>query len=649
MPDLNRRDFLKLSAGAAGLSVLTGRRASGQAGAQRPNLLYVFPDQYRVFALGFMGADPVVTPNLDRFREESLFLPNAVSSAPVCSPHRGMLFTGRWSHETGVTSNCNSRSDSYLRADEVCFSDVLNANGWYCGYIGKLHLDRPTEADAKYGEGPRGGPNGTVWDTYTPPERRHGFRFWHAYGCCDRHLHPHYWVNDAPINQRLDVEGWSVEHETNVAIDYVRNADGKQRDPNQPWALFVSHNPPHPPYNQVPDRYREPHRTKRPESLLNRPNVTATGESERARNSVADYFAEVHGIDEQFGRLLAALEESGQADNTIVVFTSDHGEMMGSHGRMGKVVIYEESFRVPYLIRYPARLQQREHKLHLNTPDIMPTLLGMMGVGDQVPEQVQGHDHSQLLLTGRGEPPTSSFYRMGPAQPSTGQRGIRTDRYTFQVSFGGGAMVTLFDNQEDPYQLHNLAKENESLCRELLGELNRWLAEIGDPWGQLEWPLGAKNAFGIRTTEQGFRIDFEPGDGNGPQATPVSPLAMLTTAAGEVIGGQQSVKADTTGSAAKFHEFLRFTGLLQPGRKYEVVYRYRVLASDDQTQFYTVVRSTADTNQKAARLYWHEPPGEVKERRFTFETGDIADHHLLFGVQFKGAIVIDDIVVTEVK
>lgn len=641
MPDLDRRDFLKLGAGAAALGAMTGR--SGRT-ATRPNLLYVFPDQYRVFALGFMNADPVLTPNLDRFREQATFLPHATSSAPVCSPHRAMLFTGRWSHETGVTGNCNSQSDSFLRTDEVCFSDVLNANGWSCGYIGKLHLDKPTEADAKYGEGPRGGPNGVVWDTYTPPERRHGFRFWHAYGCCDRHLSPHYWVNDAAIDQRLDVDGWSVEHETNVAIDFIRNEGGGHRDPHQPWALFVSHNPPHPPYNQVPERYREMFKDREPSSLLVRPNV----QGEAGAKAVADYFAAVYGVDEQFGRLLAALEASGQADNTIVVFTSDHGEMMGSHGRMGKSVIYEESYRVPFLIRYPQQLREREHPLHLTTPDVMPTLLGMMGVADQIPPQVQGHDHSQLLLTGRGELPQSSFYRMGPAEPGVGNRGIRTDRYTFQVSFGAGATVTLFDNQEDPYQLKNIAADHEPLCRELLAELNRWLQAVGDPWGELTWPLRAPHAIGVAVTATGFRVDFEAGHGADLQVSPAAPLAALTTAAGEVLSGRQSLKADTTASPGNFHEFFRLTDLLKPGRKYQVTYRYRILASNEQTQFYTVVRSTRDINQKAARIYWNEAPGDAKEGQFTFTTGDIADHHLLFGIQKQGAMVIDDIVVTEV-
>lgn len=643
MPELDRRGFLKLSAGAAAVSALSSRRAA--RAATRPNLLYVFPDQYRVFALGFMNADPVLTPNLDRFRQQSLFLPNATSSAPVCSPHRAMLFTGRWSHETGVTGNCNSRSDSYLRADEVCFSDVLDAQGWYCGYIGKLHLDKPTEDDAKYGEGPRGGPNGVVWDTYTPPERRHNFRFWHAYGCCDRHLKPHYWVNDAKIDERLDVDGWSVEHETNVAIDFINNADGKQRDPNKPWALFISHNPPHPPYNQVPDRYREPFKDKTAADLLNRPNVSG----EQGHRAVVDYFSEVYGVDDQFGRLLAALEASGEADNTIVVFTSDHGEMMGSHGRMGKSVIHEESYRVPYLIRWPEKLKDRENPLHLTTPDVMPTLLGMMGAGEQIPQQVQGHDHSQLLLTGRGEQPKSSFYRMGSAAPGEGNRGIRTDRYTFLVSFGSGETVTLFDNQADPYQLKNIAADNEPLCRELVAELNRWLVAVNDPWGELTWPIRAKNAFAIRLHPRGFRVDFEPDLGNSPKESPASQFAALTTAADEVIAGKQSLKLDTTASKGNFHECLRITGQLKPNRKYEAVYRYRVLASDEQTQFYTVVRSTKDINQKAARIYWVEPPGEVKERRFSFETGKVTDHHLLFGVQHQGAMVVDDVVVNEVE
>jgi uncharacterized sulfatase len=184
-----------------------------------PNVVFVFPDQFRQQAIGFMQQDPVITPNLDRFASESLVLTHAVSNYPVCSPYRAMLFTGKYPFSTGVIGNCYSGTIPYgvqLRASERCFSDVLHDVGYSLGYIGKFHLDLPREEDIPFTEGWRGQPGaGSFWDAYTPPgPRRHGFDFWHSYGCCDQHLTPHYWHNDAKVDERTDIEGWSVQHET---------------------------------------------------------------------------------------------------------------------------------------------------------------------------------------------------------------------------------------------------------------------------------------------------------------------------------------------------------------------------------------------------------------------------------------------------
>lgn len=645
---VSRRHFLQAGAAtAAGLAVSAARLdGAGGAPGRGPNLLFVFPDQFRPMAMGFVGEDPVQTPNLDRFAGGAVYFPNAVSNFPVCSPYRAMLLTGRWPYATGMTGNCNSAApDLFLRPDERCLSDVLADAGYVPGYIGKWHLDTPTEAEARYGEGRRG--DGSIWDTYTPPgPRRHGFAFWHAYGCCDRHLQPHYWHNQAAASEPTAVDGWSVRHETDVAVDFVLNRDGKVRDPDKPFALFVAFNPPHTPFSQVPEEYRARYAGTKPTELLVRPNVAGDARGDLARRSVADYFAAVTGIDEHFGRLLKALDDAGLTEDTIVVFTADHGEMMGSQGRMHKGVVYEESFRIPLLIRYPGRLPPGRDALHINVPDMMPTLLGLLGLGDRIPPAVQGTNFARQIGKREGPRPTSTFFIVCGARPDAGQRGLRTDRYTFAVSRGGAdSALLLFDRQVDPYEMNNLAAAQPELCQQLVGELNRWLAATGDPWGRLEWPLATAGGFAIQVAAGGFRVDFEPG--SGPRhAGPASPFATLTTAADEVLAGRRSLKCDTRGSTARFHECLRLTDLLTAGQEYEVTYRYRVLAGGERNQFYTVVRSTADINRKAARLYWAEPPGEAKTRSFRFRTGDVSDHHLLFGVEYAGAILIDDLEVT---
>ena len=124
--------------------------------ARRPNLLYVMADEWRAAAVGAVDADPVSTPHIDRLARDGVLLTDAVSTDPVCSPHRAMLLTGQYAPTNGVTANCNSATaPMQLSATATCWPDVLNAAGYQCAYLGKWHLDAPTEADARYGHGPR--------------------------------------------------------------------------------------------------------------------------------------------------------------------------------------------------------------------------------------------------------------------------------------------------------------------------------------------------------------------------------------------------------------------------------------------------------------------------------------------------------------
>ncbi len=459
---------------------------------QRPNLVFVFADQMRKHAVGFENGDPVVTPNLDRFAAEGVNLTHVVSTSPVCSPYRGMLFTGKYPHSNGVLVNVNSltaRRGIYLKDDQLCFSDILSEQGYAQGYIGKLHLHAPDpNPPYDYGQGPRDG--GTVWDAWTPPgPARHGFDFWYSYGAADNHLAPHYWTNGGDAkSSRVDIDEWSVKHETDIAIRYIENTDERCRDPEKPFSLFVSYNPPHPPFDQVPEEYLKIYDGKSIAELLNRPNVRLEGEALEAAEHVHEYFAAVSGIDHQFGRILKALEKAGLSDNTIVVFTADHGEMMGSHGLMNKSVCYDESLRVPFLIRGPGLEPNRKDDLLMGTPDIYPTLFGLMGLSDTIPEECQGTDYSRLLRGGNGWRPMSSFYICLPsgATPSDGydRRGVFTHRYTFAIECAGSEdpRMVLFDNIADPYQMRNLAKEDLDVSKKLMRELREWLRKTGDPW-----------------------------------------------------------------------------------------------------------------------------------------------------------------------
>jgi len=167
-------------------------RDGAGAGVPHPNLVIVFPDQMRGQALGFLGEDPVLTPNLDRFASESLALTQAASTYPVCSPARAMLMSGKYPIANRVTGNCTSESAPYgceLREEECCWSNLLQEQGYSLGHIGKWHLDAPREPyiDCANNRGE------LKWNEWCPPNRRHGFDFWYSYGTYDHHDRPMYW------------------------------------------------------------------------------------------------------------------------------------------------------------------------------------------------------------------------------------------------------------------------------------------------------------------------------------------------------------------------------------------------------------------------------------------------------------------------
>ena len=472
-----RRDFIAPTA-ALGTSC-----ATPPSEEPRPNLVFVFPDQMRGSAMGFLGEEPVCTPRLDAFASESLVLTEAASNFCVCSPYRAMLMTGKWSQHNGVTSNCQSLSAPYgvqLRQSDRCWSDVLQDNGYQLGYIGKWHLEAPYEpyVDSYNNTGEM------KWNEWCPPERRHGFDFWHSYHTYDRHMNPHYWTTDMTRAERLNVDQWGPEHEVDVAIDFL-----DQRDEEKPFGLVVSMNPPHTPYTHYPqEKYLDRLSGVSDEELFSRPNIPPadTQAGQYYRRDIRNYFAMISGVDEQFGRLLDALDERDLKDDTIVVFTSDHGDCLGIHYQRHKNNHFEEAIRVPFLIRWPGSIPTRRDDLLLSTPDIYPTLLDLLGLADQVPSEVDGQSHAEVFRGGEGVRPAAQPYmRMIAATPETGVRGVRTDRYTLKMDNSPGAEtpVELHDRKSDPYQLENLADARPDLVEQLTSVyIKPWLDRLDDRW-----------------------------------------------------------------------------------------------------------------------------------------------------------------------
>ena len=461
---------------------------------EKPNILFIFPDQFRNSSIGINNEDPVITPNLDKLGKEGMVISNAISNYPLCSPYRGMLMTGKLPYNNNVLSNANSRRHKYNNSwqkEDVSISDVLVKNGYDAGYVGKLHLRSPAPIQGK---------DTVLWDAYQPKELRHGFNFWYAYGTFDQHNTPHYWVNDAKEDQVTEVKEWSAKHEADVIIDYLKNPSSKTRSKHKPFALFWSVNPPHPPYQYVPEKYLENYKDKSLDQLLVRENVALDSDASEfkfhsgatrkrthlAKNHVRNHFAMVTGVDEQIGRVLKTLKDEGLEENTIVVITSDHGEMMGSHGLMSKNVWFEEAINVPFIIKWPKKIKANQKSdLIVSATDIMPTLLNLVEATDGIPTNLDGQDLSTLITENKGNKPTSAlYYFILEGQPASGHRGIRTHKNTYVVTIDKKNVERkfLYDNVNDPYQKTNLIGKNAELEEKLHAELLKNLKQKKDPW-----------------------------------------------------------------------------------------------------------------------------------------------------------------------
>jgi len=420
---LTRRRFIE---GAAGV-LLSGRLAqAGGRRARQPNVLFILADQWRAQDVGYMGNAVVRTPHLDRLAAESVNLTTAVSGCPVCCPYRASLMTGRYPLTHGVFLN-----DIRLNTEAVSLAQAFNAAGYETGFIGKWHLD------------------GDHRSAFIPRERRQGFKFWKALGCTHNYNNSFYWADEAV---RLKWEGYDAIAQTQEARRYLRE-DVKER----PFMLILSWGPPHAPYETAPAKYRD---MFRPEDIVLRPNVPKELEP-KAREAIAGYYAHIAALDDCVGQLLETLDETGLADETLVVFTSDHGDMLGSQGAWKKQQPWDESILVPFLLRWPGRLGKKGLALDMpiNTPDIMPTLLGLCGI--DMPPTVEGEDFSKVL-TGAAQPDNeaaliscpSPFGQWTRKVGGREYRGIRTRRYTYVRDLNGPWLI--YDNQRDPHQLENL-------------------------------------------------------------------------------------------------------------------------------------------------------------------------------------------------
>lgn len=440
-------------------------------------------------------SDYVITPNLDRLAHSGAVFTQAIANYPLCSPFRGMLLSGRYPNNNGVTNNTRTdRPTIGLRTDITTLMKVFAANNYDTALVGKGHWHNNLPLFNKHSvyvgtSLPPGGHffNGTRYDTYIPPgEGRHGIDYWYQV-LGHNHKNPVVYTNDTQLSSKQEghpylPKQYSAVDQANVIIDYINNNRQQRRD-NKPFSLIWTMDPPHSPYNKMSDTdeaiYNKYYKDIAIEQLLNRPNVNL----QRAEKFARYHFSMVTLIDREIGRILEVLKQQGLDKNTIIVFTSDHGEMMGSHNLMTKNVFYEESLGIPLIIHYPNNIKQQITDTLFSVPDFMPTILALAGLQKQIPNDIDGTDFSQHLLTPDNKSNNrriSSLY-----YGKDNEFGVRTAQYTYVIDKEGN-MIALFDNIADPYQLSMLSFDDipSSYQQLLKAELGMWLKRINHNYYQ---------------------------------------------------------------------------------------------------------------------------------------------------------------------
>ncbi len=439
---------------------------------ERPDILWICTDQQRYDTIHALGNSHIRTPNLDRLVAEGVAFTNAYSQSPICTPSRAAFLTGCYPSTLHVNRNGNA----YFPAAGRLITRRLADAGYCCGLAGKLHI---------------AGAFGRV-----EPRCDDGYRFFKW----SHHPHPEsFWPTEKHDYQKWLVEqgiDWDVAY--NAALSNEWPADGRGRPGiaaryhqttwcaneaiafitqkhDGPWLMSVNPFDPHPPFDP-PAEYLErmdvesmPLPLFRPEEMDSQrafagidhqTPLPVSPHTYDARLMVAAYYAQIELIDAQVGRMLDVLEASGQRENTIVIFTSDHGEMLGDHGLLWKGCrFYEGAVHVPLIVSWPGHfLSGWRSSALVELIDLVPTLYEAAGL--PVPEYVQGRSLLPIL-TGRADPSAHREfvrceYHDALARPYASHANMIFDGRYKLVVYHGQAIGELYDLWEDPHEFHNL-------------------------------------------------------------------------------------------------------------------------------------------------------------------------------------------------
>ncbi len=473
---------------------------------KNPNLLYIFTDQQRADTLACYGNRQIETPALNALASDSFVFDNAYVSQPVCSPSRTTMLTGLWPHMSGVPS-CNVP----LKAEVPTIAEMLPEE-YQTAYMGKWHLG--DEIFPQHG-----------FETWAGTEDQYRHSYSDASLLSELSDYHHFLIEKGytPDSQLLGQQVFSRHFAASLpeectkawylgerAADYIKN----QCD-DQPFALCVSYLEPHPPHTGPLNDYHDPDSLPTGPGFMRQPPADAPlivrlmaayyMQSENYgldlrteagwRALMARYWGNITLVDRSVQKILKALEESGKAEDTIVVFTSDHGEMMGDHGILGKTLMYEESIKVPMLLRAPmlgsspGRIGGRFSHI-----DLVPTLLELMGI--EASASLQGISRVPVLEGDEDLSNNDVFVEWsgsdGHIRPSLGeaepnQSMVHPNRTVvaadgWKLNLYGQGQGELYDLRNDPHELENLYHRSEHAGRiaELRDQIRAWQEETGD-------------------------------------------------------------------------------------------------------------------------------------------------------------------------
>ena len=443
----------------------------------RPNIVFVLVDDLRWDEIGVAGHPYVQTPHIDRIAKEGAWFQRAFTTTPLCSPARATFLTGLYPHTNGITDNLARNEQSHKLET---FPKMLNAVGYDTAFIGKWHMGNDDSP-------------------------RPGFSTWAGMKGQGEALNPELNINGT----RQPFEGYVTDILTDLSVDFVAK-------PRQaPFLLYVSHKAMHPNITQLDDgssvaspsgvpgfipadrhkgRYAQMPVMRRPNSGIvpdDRPALMRQiGDLPPLSKATVTPEQTIHqrqemllGVDDSVGRIVAAIDELGQLDNTIVVVTSDHGFWYGEHGLSNeRRLSYEEALRIPMMIRYPDRVSAglRPTQMVLSI-DIAPTMLELAGVTP--PDNLQGMSLAPILDGGNPEWRSSflvEYYSDTVFERifKMGYKAVRTDRYKYIQYVDLAGMNELYDLSADPYELRNVI--NDSRYAETLTEMQAELERLLD-------------------------------------------------------------------------------------------------------------------------------------------------------------------------